>query len=290
MKTQSDTLLLYAPDSAETISEDTAFFSTTVPVRAEPFREASPETVFGSATQWRAAVPTDSPQEKADPQQLNGLLLDGLTIVLFVLYFTLLFRHRSSIGVLLRALTVRGQFGQLIDEQSVAFRQFIGSARATGFLALLIVLFKGCLVWIAAAPALRIPEAYLPFLPLLPAGALLVVGCYKRIVTGTIAVLSGRENRIDSLRTFDRIYFVVASLAFTPIVLLAALADPTHERILFVLCFILLILLLLYYIIKNISFFLSRNLSILQWMLYLCAVEILPVSFFVLFIRRGFEW
>ena len=290
MRTQSDTLLLYAPDSAETILADTVVFAAAVPVRTEPFGEAEPQAVFGPATQWRAAVPAGLPQEKVDPQRLNGLLLDGLTVVLFGLYFVLLFRYRTSIGLLLRSLIVRGQFEQLIGEQSVVFRRFVGRARAMGFLALLIVLFKGCLIGLASVPAFRIPEAYLPFLPLLPAGALLAIGCYKRIVAGTIAVLNGGANRIDSLRMFDRICFVASALLFTPFVLLAVPADPAVERVFFMIGAILLIIFLLYYVIKNFSFFLSRNPSILQWMLYLCAVEIFPVSFFVLFIRRGLEW
>ncbi len=219
------------------------------------------------------------------------LTLDALALLLFGLYFLLLHRYRFSIGLLLRALTIRGLFGQLIDDQSVAFRGFVSGARMVGFAALLTLLFKACLIWDAAAsPSLRIPAEWQPWLLPLLIGVLVAIGCYKWLITHTISLLSERRSRIGSLLTFDRLYLSLAGLVLTPAVLLCALADPATERPLFVIAAIMLIVLLLYYIVKFFSLFVSRNFSILQGLLYLCAVEIFPISFFVLFVRRGFEW
>ncbi|MDR0955379.1 MAG: DUF4271 domain-containing protein [Rikenellaceae bacterium] len=248
------------------------------------------DSVFGANSELQAVALQTPPRRVIDGQQVNELMLDGLAVLLFGLYCIQLFVHRSSIGLLFRALTVKGQFSQLIDEQSVAFRSFVKSFRIIGFLALLTIAFKGCLIWANSPSVFRLPEAYLPFLLPILTAALLAIGWYRRLVTGTLSVLSGEAERVERLRTFDRICFVVAALLVTPAVLLSALADPATHRFLFVVDVILLIILLLYYLGKSFSFFISRKISILQWILYLCAVEIMPISFFVLFAGRGFEW
>lgn len=284
-----------AADSS--VRDEPALFPEGIPAAAEeqPAPAAfvpaeSAEAVFGPFSQLKAVVPVDPPQKEVNDQRLNELMLDGLTVALFALYFIRLFRHRSSIGLLFRSLAVKGQFDQLIDEQSVAFRSFIRSFRSLGFLVVLALIFKACLIWNATPSVVRIPENYLPFLLPVLIGVLLAILCYKWLITGTIAVLSGQTGRVENIRTFNRIYFVTATFLLTPVVLLTTLSDPATQRVLFALEATLLIVLVLYYVGKSFSFFVSRKISILQWILYLCAVEIMPVSFFVLFAARGFEW
>ena len=43
----------------------------------------------------------------------------------------------------------------------------------------------------------------------------------------------------------------------------------------------------LLYLAKSYRFFVARDVSILQWILYLCAVELFPISFFVLVVARN---
>ena len=46
-------------------------------------------------------------------------------------------------------------------------------------------------------------------------------------------------------------------------------------------------ILYLTYLTKSYRFFVKRDVSIMQWILYLCTVEFFPVSFFVLAVLRG---
>lgn len=48
-----------------------------------------------------------------------------------------------------------------------------------------------------------------------------------------------------------------------------------------------IVTLYLTYLTKSYRFFVKRDVSIMQWILYLCTVEFFPVSFFVLAVLRG---
>ena len=256
----------------------------------DPFPDAaSAETLFGSSTQPVFRLESRPPQVIREDISVNILMLDGMAVLLFLLFSLQLFRHRASVGLLFRSLVVKGQFDQLIEEQSVSFRLFIRGMRIAGFLALLALLFRGVLIGDGSS-AMDFPEKMMPFLLPLLVSALLCVLFYKRIFMWLISVLSRRNDRADSIRVFNRIWFVTATVLSTPVILLCVLADPVSQKFVFVICFIVLVFLLLYYLAKSFSFFVSRKISILQWILYLCAVEIWPVSFFVLFGLRGFEW
>ena len=247
--------------------------------------------VFGSRSELKytgtLAVP---PVRTVNRQYVNGLLLDGLTVFLFFFLFVHLALYRTSLGVLLRALFTPGQFDALIEEQSVTFRRFVRSSCLLGGMSLLVMGFRWCILWTESQSTVTLPESFTPFLLPFLVGALLAVLIYKRIITGIIAILTGKSEPIEKIRTFNGIFMTTASLALAPVALLSGLADPHEHGWLFAVQLIVLIIFLLYYIGKSFSFFVSRKISILQWILYLCAVEIWPVSFFVLFALRGFSW
>jgi hypothetical protein len=158
-------------------------------------------------------------------------------------------------------------------------------------LALLTIAFKWGTIW-ADSPlaADYLPDTWRPFLFPILTGAGIAVWLYKKTVMGAVILLSGRRQGAERIRQFNRFYMAVASYALVPVAILTALVDPEGVPRLFTEQVIVLIILALYYTAKSFSFFLSRNIPILQWILYLCAVEIWPFSFFGLFALRGFVW
>ena len=259
--------------------------------REAPFRSAdSPEAVFGRHTQRTAGTPESRPpQVVRQDTSANELALNGMAVLLFLLFSFLVFRHRPSVRLLFHSLAAKGQFTQLITEQSVSFRLFIREARLVGFLALLTVSFRCGLIW-SDLPAWGFPENAEDFLLPLLAAVLLATLLYKRILLWIVAVLSRKDNRVECIRAFNKTWFTITTLILSPAILCCVLANPEEQKIAFAVFFILLTFSALYYLIKSFSFFVSLKISILQWILYLCAVEIWPISFFVLFVRRGFEW
>lgn len=268
------------------------FGADTVHLRAQPVVGTAAE-VFGGRSRLETVEiqpPLDSFPQKPDRPTVNLLLLDGLTVFLLLVYLAHLYRFHNSIVLLFRSFFIPGQFDALIEEQSVTFRTFVRFSCLIGGLSLLAIGLKWAILWSGLPAADAFPDYLIPFLAPILVGVLVVVWLYKRIVMGIIAGLTGNSALIEKIDIFNRLCFTTSSLFLAPTAVLTGLADPWQEPWLILVQFILLILLVLFYTIKSFSFFLSRKISILQWILYLCAVEIFPVSFFVLFAMRGFEW
>ena len=90
----------------------------------------------------------------------------------------------------------------------------------------------------------------------------------------------------DQLVALKFNYLALSVVFLCPLILLFLLASPDTGHIL---SFGILILggaLLLLYLKESLMLFLSKKISILHWFLYLCAVEIFPVSFVWLSLTR----
>jgi hypothetical protein len=256
-----------------------------------PETAASAAELFGPRSQFESArISVEPPHRNPKNLHLDHPALDIGAILLFFLFLLHLFRHRTSIGLLFRSLLSPGQFDSLMENQSVSFRLCLSNGYGISLLSLLIIGFKWSDIWAHASTALPFPSPWIPFLLPGVIGALLAILIYKQIATGIIALLSGKYGQMDKIRQFNRFYAAVASNFLAPAALLTALAEPSAWRWLLTAQVIVLIILVLYYLTKSFSFFLSRKIPILQWILYLCAVEIWPVSFLLLFALRGFEW
>lgn len=247
------------------------------------------DAVFGAgSTVDPFLLATELPQKLLDPQHANVLILNALLLSLFFLYILHVYRYRDYIAMMFNASAVKGHLSQLVEDQAVSFRTFLRSASGVALLALLAILLKAALVWDAADPVISLPAAFDPYLLPVAIGLILSVWLYKRIATGIIAGLSANYEEMGKIRLFGRMLFVLSFAVLTPVVLLCGLSDPKQYPILFGIFIILLIIILLHYLWKSFSFFVARKISILQWFLYLCAVEIMPISFFILLARRGF--
>ena len=247
------------------------------------------DAVFGAgSTVDPFLLATELPQKLLDPQHANVLILNALLLSLFFLYILHVYRYRDYIAMMFNASAVKGHLSQLVEDQAVSFRTFLRSANGVALLALLAILLKAALVWDAADPVISLPAAFDPYLLPVAIGLILSVWLYKRIATGIIAGLSANYEEMGKIRLFGRMLFVLSFAVLTPVVLLCGLSDPKQYPILFGIFIILLIITLLHYLWKSFSFFVARKISILQWFLYLCAVEIMPISFFILLARRGF--
>lgn len=264
---------------------------TTFTISSDPARVAGEQGVFGAGSTLDPALATTAvPREAADPQAGGELMLGGLLLVLFFCYTLLVWRFRAQAAALLAASTVARHLDQLTEEQSVTFRSFVRSATAVGLLGVLTAGLRAALEWRRCDPASLIPESLVPWLAALGAAILLLLRLYKRLVLGAVGLLSADPATVGRVAGFHRILFALSALVFIPWVLLFGLVAPQNPNTLLIISLVLLALLLLHALTQSFLFFISRKISVLQWFLYLCAVEILPISFFVLLALRDFRF
>ena len=251
---------------------------------------ASPESVFGPGNRLNTDLTVrDTPRQEATPENVNVYVLNGLLIALFIAYAYLVFRFRSQIVLLAKASLIKGYLNNIIEEQSVTFRSFITAFNIIGVGSLLAFTVKAYLLW---AEQGAVPERitdYIPFIAPTLLGVILSILLYRRIINAAISKLSMQRNLIAQIQLFNRIVFTFFSLIITPLIVFFGLTDMPLGSVELTVIVILLVILLLYYLVKSFSFFVERKISILQWFLYLCAVEIWPISFYVLFALRDFQ-
>ena len=88
-------------------------------------------------------------------------------------------------------------------------------------------------------------------------------------------------------RFMNRIFSAFAYTLLTPLFLVVALVPAEEARAALIGVAAVSAILYLTYLTKSYRFFVKRDVSIMQWILYLCTVEFFPVSFFVLAVLRG---
>ena len=74
------------------------------------------------------------------------------------------------------------------------------------------------------------------------------------------------------------IYFVLATVMVAPIMLVAQMSMGDGHNVWQNLGFVATIMALVMFARESIGFFISKKVSILHWILYLCTVEILPLT------------
>ncbi len=218
------------------------------------------------------------------PVRDNLLILNGLTVLLFLFFCYILYSYRSSVLSVLKASALPNHFQSVMGEQSVSFRVFLSLSNLLGFLCLVAICVKTYMVFPEGGPTTAlVPGEYVFFAVVLAFGAILA---YRWIVHMAISKITMRADLIADIVFFNKIIFSVFAFVLTPVILLAGFSDVQNEKTALTAGGIVLVITIIYYVFKSCGFFLERKISILQWILYLCAVEIWPVSFFLLMILR----
>jgi hypothetical protein len=269
------------------VQTDTAMYEPLLPAAGRPAAGA----VFGPAGTLNATLAVVAePRPVAGRPDGNRLILDGLLLLLFCVYCLLIYRCRPVVAALFNAVSIKGHLNQLAEDQSVSFRSFLRSANAAALLGVLAAGLKAALEWQEHDPGSFLPAPWVPYLALVGVGIGAALWIYKRLVGGMIALLSADAETVGKISLFHRILFAGSGLVFIPLVLLLGTEDVLRHKYLLFISLAVPAGLLFYALTKSFSFFLARKISILQWFLYLCAVEIVPISFFVLLALRDFQW
>ena len=102
-----------------------------------------------------------------------------------------------------------------------------------------------------------------------------------------VGLVTRNEAFLAEHRFMNRIFSAFAYTLLTPLFLVVALVPAEEVRAALIGVAAVSAILYLTYLTKSYRFFVKRDVSIMQWILYLCTVEFFPVSFFVLAVLRG---
>lgn len=211
-------------------------------------------------------------------------------LALAAVYAILLYRNVNDIGALLNRVFHEATSRKRLSEDSGngGFSHFLRITNIIGmlFLGLLTVKFGG---WIAAGiPAGPLDEYIMLMMSLATTVAVSAVTLYQRILLQCAGAITVSRPFIAQLIQLKRTYFAMAVIGAAPVLLLFVLTTADSARLwLYLLLFESAVAAILY-LKESLGLFLSKNISILHWFLYLCAVELFPVSLIWLLITRGY--
>ncbi len=247
---------------------------TAITGRAEIIPAENAALIFGPQSTLHGSTPPYSPFQKIPATGFPGPVFSIMTTLIVIGTCYLCYRFGDNLASVLRSIASPAATKKIEEAPSATLRFFLRSVTVTGAVAL--ALFLGKLL---ADTAGEIPET----VALLAAGGLLAVVLYRYIIMGLVGAVSGDTQIVRQLMLHNKIQASVCSLAFIPAALLyVCSAGESGGKTSLAICIVVLIASALFMAAKSFLFFRNREISFLQWFLYLCTVEILPFSFILL--------
>lgn len=265
--------------TAESLCDQPAY------TRAPVYKDATPEEVFGATSTH--VPPRMVPQDSS--QSLTATVpYEGLVLLLTAAYAILLIRNLAEIKLLFKRTARESASTDRLSEESArgGFSRFLTLATSLGILYVGVLAVKYSDVFIPGSVIAVIPQWVVLSLTLLAAVVCLCVASYQTLVIRLSAAITLAHSFATQLLFVRRVYFSLGVVIIAPLLLLFALCPRGEGDVWFATILLLLALTLLMYLRETLSLFISQKISILHWFLYLCIVEIFPVSFLLLIAAR----
>lgn len=267
---QGSAALAEGSAAAESVAADDALLLVTGD-GAVAVRAAEPAEMFGQQSrpgmpQAVAEVVAESPRPM---EAERGVQFEAL--LLFALYTAMVLIYRREIGALFAGLftSLHKQFA----ERTYIFDKFITLASWTGLAA------AGCAA--VRCAALLLPEgAGVPW-GVVVAGAVAVMAVIAAVQCAIIsfagmAVL--QRSWAGELIFIKKIYASVLAVTVAPVVFVWFPVAAEESGLFLYIVGIEVVVVLLLFLVQTFRLFVAQKISIFYWILYLCAVEILPFS------------
>lgn len=205
-----------------------------------------------------------------EPWQTSAVM-----VVLICFYSYILYRFRRDMMSCLKNIGRIGDMLTLMESQGADFVYFLRSGVT------LAILSGASLVmaWLE----IRVPQVESYYLFFGAAAAFLCVALYRRAAFAVMRGLSDDKEVFREITFINRIDITFIAIFYVPLAVVIGVSGRLFE-----LGMIVLAGLVVYHFISLYKYFRMRSFSKLQWFLYLCTVEILPVSFVIaLAIRKS---
>lgn len=252
----------------------------------EHFRTVGTEEMFGPQAEL---VTVSDNRTAALPRLTDEIPFQGLVLLLGVVFGLLLYHYPNDIRALVARVAFERRDSERGSEESgnAGFTRFLNIALALGFL------FTG----IAAVRLCDRPEivamllqegggAITLFAALSIALAALLFYLYGIMLLRIVGSVTLTVPFTSQLIRLKRGYAALGAVILGPVVLLFALSPSGNDAIWAGVLAAGSLVTFLLYLRETFALFISKNVSILHWILYLCAVEIFPVSLLWLLVVR----
>ena len=249
------------------------------------WRDTTAAAVFGPASV--EAAPRTLPPSGA-PSLTDNAVFQSFVLLLAATYAILLYRNLGDIRLLLTRVSHDTATGKRLmeDPGGSGFSHFLNVATAIGILFVGVMTVKYGDSLIPDSLIETLPQGAVLALSLLATFACLCVGIFQRGVVRLAGAVTLSQPFVSQLMLLKRTYFTLGVLVTVPALLLFALCPRGTGDVWFCIIVIELLATVFLYLRETLNLFLSKKISILHWILYLCTVEIFPISLIGLLAAR----
>lgn len=252
----------------------------------EGYRTVGAGEFFGQ--QSLLAAPRPAAQQQ--PRLTDELPFQGLVLLLTLLFGLLLYRNPGDMRALVDRVAFERRDSERTSDESgnAGFTRFLNIALALGFLLAGVTAVRLCDRPDIAQELLSMGNgSTLSLLLALGVGLLfLLVYLYGILLLRAVGGVTLTSGFTTQLIRIKRGYAALGAIILAPVILLFALSPLGSDTIWAGLLTAGWLITFLLYLRETFALFISKKVSILHWILYLCAVEIFPVTLLWLLVVR----
>ena len=245
---------------------------------------AEAQAIYGPLTE--SVAPREHDRTAANSPLTVSVGFQLAVIILLLLYVMLVYRFRSDI---IEVFTNRKSLTEELEHsgQGSVYARFFTTTVGVGFLLLAIMIVKGAdLSQQMATLDIR------PWIASLAVPTVIITTAIVVVVQVALLWLIGRvamcEYITSQLLRLRKICFSIFTISCAPAVLLYSLSEIGDANLLLYIIGFEVITLFAVFLYETYVLFAVKKISVLHWILYLCAVELFPVSLIVLTAIREF--
>ena len=241
------------------------------------WRDTTSAAIFGAQSTLAepARIPLAPP-----PSLTENAVFQSFVLLLAATYAMLLYRNLGDVRTLLGRISRDTATGERLSEDpgGSGYSRFLNIATAIGLLFLGVAAVNYGDTLMPGRLAEAIPQGAVLILSLLASLAALGVAAYQAIAVRLAGTLTLSQPFIAQLMLLKRTYFALGVVLISPPLLLFALCPQGTGGVWFCIVAIELTAAAVLYLKETLNLFLSKKVSILHWFLYLCIVEVFPIS------------
>lgn len=206
-----------------------------------------------------------------------------MVVAMFVYYLFVVFAYGGYVGQMWK-IVVGDNIGiRVADELSYLFMRAVRNSVALGIITWALVVVG----WLDIFGVESLGG--LNSLWLVPIGiaTFAVVGAVQRVLTIGVCTLVRREEVAQGLNILADTLMALASIVVTPVALLFVINSGASAQVLGYVAIGVAVVAFATFVTKSLIFFIEQKVSILLWILYLCAVVLIPIGIVATLVVRN---
>lgn len=208
----------------------------------------------------------------------GNLFVQLIVLAIFVTYSLVLYGYGSHVATVLNLSRGKLYVEKLLEDQNYVFEKFLALTNILGLMVISVAVVKAADIGWGEQAAGLMPRWMQMSLIGLVWVAMCVVTLVQRMLLGVVGVVTLNRGLTEKITYLKKLALSLFTIIATPTVLMMALAPAGVSKVLLVIAIAESGVALVFFLFRTYMIFIEQKISILYWFLYLCAVEILPLS------------